>query len=144
MLEKKHEYCVGNFFSENIIFTKEDIIKQAIECGDHNFIHSDETRAEKTRFKSIIASGSAMSAIFSSMIPTYFSKTTNMLGLEMSFKFHAPIYVEISYTMKWTIDEIIVNSEKTDEILLLSGVIYDNTKAVQVTGSAKILLLDKL
>jgi acyl dehydratase len=144
MLETKYEYCVGDFFSESIIFTKEDIIKKAIECGDHNFIHSDEARAEKTRFKSIIASGSAMSAIFSSMIPTYFSKKTNMLGLEMSFKFQAPIHAGISYTMKWTIDEIIVSSEKLDEILLLSGVIYDDTKAVQVTGYAKILLLDKL
>lgn len=144
MKSSEEKYYVGSSFKKALFLSEDEIISQAISCGDHNFIHSDKKNAEKTRFGSIIASGSAISSIFSAMIPTHFQKIKNILGLEMNFKFQAPIYADVAYIMQWTIDEININSDKLDEIISLTGEIYDESGSVQVSGGAKILLLTDL
>ena len=75
----------------------------ALDCGDMNIFHHDINKAKESRVGEIIASGSAISAIFSAMIPTHVSKITPMLGLKMSFKFPAPIRPNTEIQMKWEV-----------------------------------------
>ena len=48
----------------------------------------------------------AVSAQFSAMLPTHFSKFNTVLGLEMSFQFKQPIYPNHGYYMTWLIENI--------------------------------------
>lgn len=115
----------------------------ARQCGDMNFVHHDLDAAKDTRFKGIIASGSAIAACFSALIPTHFSKLSPMLGLEMSLKFPAPIYPDTELTMKW---EVARTTMKSDSSLLVSlkGSVKDHNGVLLVSALADILLLEKL
>ncbi|MFT4529718.1 MAG: acyl dehydratase [Gammaproteobacteria bacterium] len=136
--------AIGKSFSKDLLLTKEDIIEQAAFCGDENFIHHDEDRSLNTRFGGVIASGSAISSIYSAMIPTYFSKIANILGLEMSFQFKAPIYPDIRYSMSWMIESVAGDLNGTGKIVCLTGTIRDSEQKTQVMAQAKIMLLSTL
>ncbi|WP_281556274.1 MaoC family dehydratase [Thalassomonas sp. RHCl1] len=133
----------GYSFEEKRIFSESDLQKLALACGDMNFIHHDINKAKDSRFGEIIASGSAISAHFSAMIPTHISKMSPMLGLEMSFKFPAPIRANTEITMKWQVSE---TQEKPDAgtIVRLTGKIFDEENTVLVIGTAAIMLLPNL
>ncbi len=133
----------GYSFEEKQIFSESKLQQLALDCGDMNFIHHDVNKAKESRFGGIIASGSAISAIFSAMIPAHVSKITPMLGLEMSFKFPAPIRPNTELLMKWEVS----GTEATSSagiVVKLFGEILDENSNILVTGVAKIILLPSL
>ena len=134
---------LGYSFEEKKIFSESELQKLALDCGDMNPIHHDTNKAKESRFGEIIASGSAISAIFSAMIPTHVSKITPMLGLEMSFKFPAPIRPNTEIIMKWEVSDTQAKSE-VGIIVKLLGEIMDENSKILVTGVAKIMLLPNL
>ena len=134
---------VGYSFKEKRVFTERKLKKMAHDCGDMNYIHHDNESAKRTRFSGIIASGSAVSAIFSALIPTHFSNLSPMLGLEMSFKFLAPIRPNVELSMGWSVSKVIEKT-KMELIIDLDGEVLDIEEKVLVVGSAKILLLPQL
>ena len=140
------EYKVGPgySFSKKVSFSVAQLQKMAVDCGDMNFVHHDIERAKKTRFKGIIASGSAISAMFSAMIPNHFSEFTSILGLEMSFKFPAPIKSDTEITMEWQVKEATETHDSKNCIVHLIGIITDIDNSVLVSSEAKILLLPSL
>jgi acyl dehydratase len=137
------EIKLGYSFEKAKVFSERDLQKMASDCGDENFIHHDPIEAKETRFGGIIASGSAISAIFSAMIPTNISKISHMLGLEMSFKFKAPIMPGVKIIMRWEISEIQDKAE-AGKIITLLGNITDIKGVVLVSGFAQVLLLSSL
>ena len=134
---------IGYSFEESRIFSETELKKMAKECGDLNFIHHDTLRAKETRFDGIIASGSAISALFSTLIPTHFSHISPMLGLEMSFKFPAPIKPNVNVSMIWAVSDI-QEKPAAGTLVNLKGIIKDNDDQILVVGTATILLLAKL
>ncbi len=140
----RNNYSIGYSLTKELLLTEQDIMEQAKNCGDENFIHNNETSASNTRFKGLIASGSAVSALFSAMLPTHFSRKNDVLGLEMSFQFKAPIFPNNQYHMIWLIEGISGDMEKSGEVISLSGKIIDEAEVTQVLAKAKILLLEKL
>jgi acyl dehydratase len=144
MANQKHHYTTGYSFNKSLLLSKQDIINQAQQCGDKNFIHNNEPQALQTRFRGLIASGSAVSAVFSAMLPTHFSKSHDVLGLEMSFQFKGPILANTQYTMTWIIEDISGGIENSGQTLSLSGSITNEINVTQVVAKAKILLLESL
>ncbi len=140
----QNKYSIGYSLSKELLLTEQDIMEQAKNCGDENFIHNNETSASNTRFKGLIASGSAVSAQFSAMLPTHFSRSHDVLGLEMSFQFKAPIFPQKSHNMTWLIEDISGDMDKSGQVISLSGKIVDETEVTQVLAKAKILLLEGL
>lgn len=138
----KEEIKIGYSFSQEKVFSEDELIKLAQDCGDTNFIHHDIEKAKSTQFSGIIASGSAISALFSAMIPAHFSNISPMLGLEMSFKFPSPIKPNTELLMHWQVAELSA-TKQADLLLHLSGRITHNDN-ILVTAKAKILLLCKL
>ncbi|GAA0347183.1 MaoC family dehydratase [Bowmanella denitrificans] len=133
----------GYRFFKTLTLAEEDIRQGALACGDMNYIHHDAERAAKTRFGGLIASGSAISALFSAMLPSHFSVFSPMLGLEMNFKFSAPILAGQTITMEWQIEQINpkAGGKKT---LTLKGKIVDLEGNVLVLAAATIMLLPSL
>ena len=130
----------GYSFSEKRIFTEGELKKLAKDCGDMNLIHHDSNLAKATRFSGIIASGSAMSAIFSAMIPTHLSQFSPMLGLEMSFKFPKPIKANMDILMTWHITHVL-NKPNAEQLMELAGEITDSEGSPLIIGAAKVILL---
>jgi acyl dehydratase len=139
----KEIFKEGYSFFNKKTFSECELKKMATNCGDMNFIHHDNDLAAKTRFSGIIASGSAIAALFSAMIPTHFSEFSPILGLEMSFKFPAPIKPDVEILMTWEISDT-SNKKDSSLILNLNGVITDKTETVLVAATAQIILLQNL
>lgn len=133
----------GYSFSEKRIFTEGELKKLAKDCGDMNPVHHDSDLAKGSRFSGIIASGSAMSAIFSAMIPTHFSQFSPILGLEMSFKFPKPIKANMKIVMTWRISHVL-NKPNAQQIIDLAGETTDNEGIPLITGAATVILLPEL
>tara|TARA_R110000772_G_scaffold47880_9_gene109235 strand:+ start:2469 stop:2891 length:423 start_codon:yes stop_codon:yes gene_type:complete len=137
MIEK---LVTGYTFEQEKTYTVAQLQKMAIDCGDSNFIHHDMVQAKQSRFNEIIASGSAISAIFSAMIPAHISAMTPMLGLEMSFKFPSPIRPNTPIKMSWEISDTRTKTDAT-VVVTLNGIILDANNQTLVTAKAKIMLL---
>ncbi|MEH6344813.1 MAG: MaoC/PaaZ C-terminal domain-containing protein [Bermanella sp.] len=140
----RNNYSVGYSLTKKLLLTEQEIIEQARKCGDENFIHNNKKSASNTRFKGLIASGSAVAAQFSAILPTHFSKNHDVLGFEMSFQFKAPIFPDNQYHMTWLIEDISGDMGKSGQVISLSGKIHDKSEVTQVLAKAKILLLEKL
>ena len=136
-------FKIGYSFSEKRMFTEHELKKFAKDCGDMNPVHHDSDFANNTRFSSIIASGSALSAIFSAMIPSHFCQFSPMLGLEMSFQFLNPVKPHRDILMTWRITKII-SKTSTDQLIELLGEITDHEGKALITSSAKVILLPEL
>ena len=139
----KEAFKEGYSFEKTVSYTEQELIKMAKYCGDMNFVHHDAADAKQTRFQSIIASGSAITAIFTALIPTHYSEISPMLGLEMSLKFPAPIFPDQLITMSWQVKGSQFASNG-DQILSLAGKIQDKHGQDLVLAETKILLLENL
>jgi len=136
-------FNIGYIFSEKRTFSKNELKKMARDCGDINFIHHDDELAEATSLSGIVASGSALAATFSAMIPSHFSIFSPMLGLEMSFKFLQPVKPDEELSMKWCISDTRDQSDD-GQMLDLEGQIIDSNHKILVSADAKIMLMPKL
>ena len=132
-------FNIGYIFSEKRTFSKNELKKMARDCGDINFIHHDEELAEATSLSGIVASGSALAATFSAMIPSHFSIFSPMIGLEMSFKFLQPVRPEEELSMKWCISDA-RDLSNGGQMLDLEGQILDSHHTILVSADAKIML----
>lgn len=135
----KPGYC----FDETRKFTVKELSDMACQCGDMNYVHHDLELAKNTRFKNIIASGSAIAGLFTAMIPTHFSDLSPMLGLEMSLKFPAPIYPDTELVMKWVVTNTVEKSGN-NTLVSLEGTITDENGVVSVLAQTSILLVERL
>lgn len=134
---------VGYYFEKVCKFSESELIDMATACGDMNFIHHDLEAAKNTRFKSLIASGSAITGYFSALIPTHFSQITPAIGLEMSQNFLAPILPSTTLVMRWEVDRIHCKSNN-DLVVDLRGSITDENNVLFVSSTASILLVSSM
>src|SRR3972149_6098122 len=81
---------VGERFTDEARFSKEEIAEFARLAGDFNPLHHDEEFARATRFRGIIACGPQTASRFLGMTATHFSKRGASLGLEFTLRFLGP------------------------------------------------------
>lgn len=132
---------VGHIIESELLLSEEEIITGATSVGDGNPIHSSANHNNK-RVNGIIASGSHISAVFSALIPTELSKFGAVLGLEMSFRFRAPIIPDQKYIMRWQVSANERTQKLDGYLLTLHGDITGSDSEAALTGEAKLLLLD--
>jgi 3-hydroxybutyryl-CoA dehydratase len=96
---------IGYSFSSPLFLSEEDIIDGAKAVGDFNPIHSTSDNQHPLGFKTVIASGSHVTGLFSAMIPTEFSKFGPMIGAQMTLKFLRPILPNVTYSMEWVVNK---------------------------------------
>ena len=134
----KH-YDIGHVIKSELQLTADEIISGAEFVGDKNPIHHNADHNNK-KIKGLIASGSYVTAIFSSLIPSHFSKTNAIVGMEMSFKFIAPIRPNVKYNMQWTLIAKNWNEKLGGYIFELDGLIETPTRDLALTSRATILV----
>jgi len=133
------QYDIGHIIQRDLYLTADEIILGAKFVDDQNPIHHKAVH-NNPNVKGLIASGSYVTAVFSALIPSHFSKTHAMVGIEMSFKFAAPIRADIRYKMQWTLITKSWTEKLGGYICELGGIIETPDGTNALTGLATILV----
>ncbi len=99
------ELKVGDKLSERITVTEAHVVKAAGLFNDYNALHTNEPDMKNSRFGTRIVHGALT---FSLMVGVY-SKVfhdTDISTVEASIKFTAPVFINDTITMEWTVKEL--------------------------------------
>jgi len=134
-----NELKVGDVLSEKITITETHVVKAAGLFNDYNALHTNEPDMQNSRFGKRIVHGALT---FSLMVGVY-SKVfhdTDISTVEASIKFTAPLYINDTITLEWTITELDEKPKLNGGLVALSGEIRNTEGTVQATLEAKILV----
>lgn len=134
-----NELKVGDILSEKITVTEAHVVKAAGLFNDYNALHTNAPDMKKARFGQRIVHGALT---FSLMVGVY-SKAfhdTDISTVEASIKFTAPVYINDTITMEWTISGLDEKPKLNGGLVALSGEIRNSEGTVQATLEAKILV----
>ncbi|KRT71757.1 MAG: MaoC domain-containing protein dehydratase, partial [Deltaproteobacteria bacterium CSP1-8] len=107
---------VGERFTDEARFSKEEIAEFARLAGDFNPLHHDEEFARATRFRGIIACGPQTASRFLGMTATHFSKRGASLGLEFTLRFLGPARPGERLEMVWDVVDVTYKPKLNGEI----------------------------
>ena len=132
---------IGRAFSELKVgnVTETHVVKAAGLFNDYNALHTNEPDMQNSRFGKRIVHGALT---FSLMVGVY-SKVfhdTDISTVEASIKFTAPVYINDTITLEWTITELDEKPKLNGGLVALSGEIRNTEGTVQATLEAKILV----
>ncbi len=118
------------------------MVKAAGLFNDYNTLHTNEPDMKNSRFGKRIVHG----ALTFSLIVGVYSKAfhdTDISTVEASIKFTAPIFVNDTITMEWTVTELDPKPKLKGGLVVLSGEIRKTEGTVAATLEAKILVGNK-
>ncbi len=133
------ELRVGDKLSERITVTEAHVVKAAGLFNDYNALHTNEPDMKNSRFGTRIVHGALT---FSLMVGVY-SKVfhdTDISTVEASIKFTAPVFINDTITMEWTVKELDEKPKLKGGLVALSGEVRNMEEKVLATLEAKILV----
>ncbi|MEM7008897.1 MAG: MaoC family dehydratase [Thermodesulfobacteriota bacterium] len=134
-----NELKIGDILSEKITITETHVVRSAGLFNDYNALHTNELDMQNARFGKRIVHGALM---FSLMVGVY-SKVfhdTDISTVEASIKFTAPVYIDDTVTMEWTITELDEKPKLNGGLVTLAGEVRNTQDTVQASLTAKILV----
>lgn len=134
---------VGESFGRERTFEAPEVAAFARSVGDTNPLHHDPDVAARTRFGGLIVSGPQLSAELSALVAHRFSRGTQMLGLEFTFRFRRAVRVGAAVRLSWTVVRAV---EKPGLGLLVdcAGMIADAAGEVHVEATGRSLVTESL
>ena len=132
---------VGDNFFKQVRFDATSIASFALLAGDTNPLHHDPEFAKSTRFGGIIASGSHVTSLMSGMVAGHFANKGLNVGLDFSFRFEAPVRVDDTVLIRWTLTNRMPKLSLKGDILTLEGQAIRSDGIVAVSASAHVLLI---
>ena len=133
------ELKVGDKLAERITVTEAHVVKAAGLFNDYNALHTNEPDMKNSRFGTRIVHGALT---FSLMVGVY-SKAfhdTDISTVEASIKFTAPVFINDTITMEWTVTGLDPKPKLNGGLVVLSGEIRNTEGTVAATLEAKILV----
>jgi len=135
---------IGEEFGRIVRLDAGEISRFATLAGDENPLHHDEAHARQTRFGGVIASGTQVVALFMGATATEFSRRGAALGLEFSFRLRKAAHAGDLLDLRWRVVRIHPKSRLAGEIVHLEGEVRDGAGDVAVTGTATLLVTERL
>ena len=133
------ELKVGDKLSERITITETHVVKAAGLFNDYNALHTNEPGMRDSRFGKRIVHG----ALTFSLIVGVYSKVfhdTDISTVEASIKFTAPVFINDTITMEWTVMELDEKPKLNGGLVALSGEVRNMEEKILATLEAKILV----
>ncbi len=133
------ELKVGDKLSERITVTETHVVKAAGLFNDYNALHTNEPDMKGSRFGTRIVHG----ALTFSLIVGVYSKVfhdTDISTVEASIKFTAPVFINDTITMEWTVMELDEKPKLNGGLVALSGEVRNMEEKILATLEAKILV----
>lgn len=132
---------VGDTFSKQVRFDGNSISSFALLTGDTNPLHHDAAYAAETRFGGIIASGAHVTALLTGMVAGHFADKGVNVGLDFSFRFQAPVRLDDTVNMRWTMTGRMPKLSLKGDIITLEGEAVRSDGIAAVAATAHVLLL---
>jgi len=135
---------VGERFSEVIQMTPEDAIAFAIAAHDPNPLHHDREAAARSHYKKLIVSGTQTASRLMSLIPTYFSKKHDVVGVDFSLRFHKAVFADETVTLEWEVTAVTPNPLRKGDLVEMKGRITNEKGEVAVAATGRAFVSDKI
>jgi acyl dehydratase len=126
---------VGQSFSRDVYFDAASVKLFATLVGDSNPLHHDNKIAERSRFGSLIASGTQTSSVLAAMVASKLSSLCPSLGLKISFSFRRPVHAGVKMIATWKIVAIEQSDRLRGEIVTFFGELFALDSSVLVSGT---------
>lgn len=133
------ELKVGDKLTERITVTETHVVRAAGLFNDYNALHTNEPDMKNSRFGRRIVHG----ALTFSLVVGVYSKAfhdTDISTVEASIKFTAPVFINDTITMEWTVKELDEKPKLNGGLVSLSGEVRNMEEKVLATLEAKILV----
>ena len=127
------DFKEGQNYTKEIKITSQMIEKFAELSGDNNPVHLDDDFAKNTIFGKRIAHGMLGVSLFSTVLGTQFPGEGTII-LNIEFKFIAPIYVDETVYLSFTIIKLFPVKKR----LLIDTVCKNQEGKKQIIGSVKV------
>jgi 3-hydroxybutyryl-CoA dehydratase len=134
----------GYRFSKKFTFSNEAIRQFAELCGDTNPIHYHAEVAAQTKYKSIIACGPHVIALFTALAGSHFSSLTPMVGLEFTYRFLSAVKANDAIEMSWNVISIVKKASLGGYLAHLQGEAVNQHGQKATSGSGVVLLTQSL
>lgn len=133
------ELKVGDKLTERITVTETHVVRAAGLFNDYNALHTNEPDMKNSRFGRRIVHG----ALTFSLVVGVYSKAfhdTDISTVEASIKFTAPVFINDTITMEWTVTALDEKPKLNGGLVALSGEVRNTEEKVLATLEAKILV----
>ena len=134
-----NELKVGDKLKERITVTEAHVVKAAGLFNDYNALHTNEPDMKNSRFGTRIVHG----ALTFSLAVGVYSKAfhdTDISTVEASIKFTAPVFMNDTITMEWTVAGLDEKPKLKGGLVALTGEIRNMEEKILATLEAKILV----
>ena len=134
------DFCVGQkFVSKARTLTEADIVNFAGLSWDHNQLHTDAEYAGQTPYGKRIAHG-LLGVVAHAGLTYQLTEDSILALLELSWKFHLPIYIDDTIRVEQTVKEVRESSKGDRGILTFDKEVKNQADEVVQTGTTTILL----
>ena len=134
------DFRVGQkFVSKSRTLTEADIVNFAGLSWDHNQLHTDAEYAGQTRYGTRIAHG-LLGVVAHAGLTYQLTEDSLLALLEISWKFHLPIYIGDTMHVEQTVKELRECSDGERGILIFEKEVKNQADEVVQTGTTTIML----
>ena len=132
---------IGELFTKEMIFSKQDTRAFSTFVGDFNPLHLDEDFAAKSRFGGIIVAGAHTAGAMAAFTATFTTqRVENNVGLEITFRFRRAVMADEMLRCEWTVSAIEDKPSMKGHIVTFEGVLINSKGETAVTGQTRTLV----
>jgi acyl dehydratase len=135
---------VGEKFSECLTMTPDEAKAFSRAARDFNPLHLDEAVAASSRYKKLIISGTQTAAHLMALPATYFSKHSDVVGLDFSLRFHKPVFADETITLEWEVTEVTPTSSGKADVAKMKGRVINGEGQLAVAATGRVMVAEKL
>ena len=134
----------GDHAEQELLLTREDVIRLATELGDPNPLHHDEAVAARSRFGGLIACGGHLVGLLTSACAAFTTAHGPGVGLAFSYQLRRAARAGTRLRLSWEVVSVERSERPKGEVVRLAGAIRDEDGALLVSGEGSVLARDDL
>lgn len=131
---------VGHEFRLEVVFDELSIRQFAKLSGDFNPVHHDVEFATKSRFRSLIASGSQISSVILGFVASYVSERVPSVGLGLEVRFRKAIHVGEHSIVIARVESIESKATLGGDYMVIKADLINSKGEVAVSATAPCLI----
>jgi len=134
----------GDQDEQELLLTREDVVRLATELGDPNPLHHDEAVAVASRFGGLIACGGHLIGLLTSACAAFTTAHGPGVGLAFSYELRRAARAGTRLRLRWEVTSVEHSEKLRGEVVRLTGSIRDEEGALLVSGEGSVLSRDDL
>jgi 3-hydroxybutyryl-CoA dehydratase len=134
----------GDHAEQELLLTREDVVRLATELGDPNPLHHDEAVAAASRFGGLIACGGHLVGLLTSACAAFTTAHGPGVGLAFSYQLRRAARAGTRLRLRWEVISVERSEKPRGDLMRLVGSIRDEDGALLVSGEGSVLSRDDL